>query len=259
MTYPFKLGTTSFIIPDDIIPNARYLAGKVDDIQLILFESDTISLPTDEDVRTLTDIAEPDGMRYSIHFPLDTILGAPEPIRSQSVQKHIQIINTTLPLKPSVYIIHFNGDSKDHAQGMPSDDIERWQKNNLESMREIIEATDIDPSRLCVETLSYPFELAEEAVYQLNLSVCIDVGHLLLYNESVEEHFARYAERIKSIHLHGTSGDRDHLDLSHLDTDTLDTVLKFASDKKINLTIEVFNEKDFLESMKVLSERFSIS
>ena len=38
--YPFRLGTTSYIIPADILPNARYLAGKIRDIELILFEVD---------------------------------------------------------------------------------------------------------------------------------------------------------------------------------------------------------------------------
>ena len=37
---PFRLGTTSYIIPDDILPNVRYLAGKVKDIELVLFDID---------------------------------------------------------------------------------------------------------------------------------------------------------------------------------------------------------------------------
>jgi hypothetical protein len=32
MLYPFRLGTTSYIIPADILPNAQYLADKVQDI-----------------------------------------------------------------------------------------------------------------------------------------------------------------------------------------------------------------------------------
>ena len=50
MNFPFRLGTTSYIIPDDILPNARYLAGKVRDIELILFEVDDgpNNLPTPE-------------------------------------------------------------------------------------------------------------------------------------------------------------------------------------------------------------------
>ena len=35
---PFRIGTTSYIIPADILPNVVYLAGKVDDVELVLFE-----------------------------------------------------------------------------------------------------------------------------------------------------------------------------------------------------------------------------
>ena len=47
---PFRLGTTSYILPDDILPNGRYLAGKVDDVELVLYEVDEAqnNLPTPE-------------------------------------------------------------------------------------------------------------------------------------------------------------------------------------------------------------------
>ena len=44
---PFRLGTTSYIIPDDILPNVRYLADKIDDIELVLFDvEDYCNLPS---------------------------------------------------------------------------------------------------------------------------------------------------------------------------------------------------------------------
>src|SRR5512139_1339394 len=54
-TYPFRLGTTSYVIPADILPNARYLAGKVRDIELILFEVDDgpNNLPSPEVIEEL--------------------------------------------------------------------------------------------------------------------------------------------------------------------------------------------------------------
>ena len=36
----FRIGTTSYIIPADILPNVEYLAPQVDDVQLVLFETD---------------------------------------------------------------------------------------------------------------------------------------------------------------------------------------------------------------------------
>jgi hypothetical protein len=40
--YPFKLATTSFIYPDDYIPNVKMLGPFVDEIELLLFESNDI-------------------------------------------------------------------------------------------------------------------------------------------------------------------------------------------------------------------------
>jgi hypothetical protein len=40
--YPFKLATTSFIYPDDYIPNVKMLGPFVDEIELLLFESNAI-------------------------------------------------------------------------------------------------------------------------------------------------------------------------------------------------------------------------
>ena len=55
---PFRLGTTSYIIPADILPNVRYLADKVDDIELVLFKADNYSnLPSEALVKKLRRIA----------------------------------------------------------------------------------------------------------------------------------------------------------------------------------------------------------
>ena len=56
---PFRLGTSSYIIPDDILPNVRYLAGKVRDIELVLFEVDDgqNSLPSAEVIDELIKLA----------------------------------------------------------------------------------------------------------------------------------------------------------------------------------------------------------
>ncbi len=68
--YPFRLGTTSYIIPADILPNAHYLAGKVRDIELILFEVDDgpNNLPSTEVIDELLLIAQQHDLTYTVHF-----------------------------------------------------------------------------------------------------------------------------------------------------------------------------------------------
>ena len=78
--YPFRLGTTSYIIPDDILPNAHFLADKVQDIELVLFEVDdgpqsTGNLPSPETVAQLAALAAAHGLTFTVHLPLDLRLG----------------------------------------------------------------------------------------------------------------------------------------------------------------------------------------
>ena len=75
--YPFRLGTTSYIIPDDLLPNARYLAGKVRDMELILFEVDDgpSNLPAPEVIEELSRLASQHDLTYTVHLPLDLKLG----------------------------------------------------------------------------------------------------------------------------------------------------------------------------------------
>ena len=53
-----RLGTSSYIIPADIIPNVDYLKDKVDDIELVLFESsDASNIPSSDMIKRLDDYA----------------------------------------------------------------------------------------------------------------------------------------------------------------------------------------------------------
>jgi hypothetical protein len=49
-----QVGTTSYIYPDDIIPNVRKLLNLVDEIELVLIECKNYSnLPSADEVKTL--------------------------------------------------------------------------------------------------------------------------------------------------------------------------------------------------------------
>ena len=96
-TFPFRLGTTSYIIPDDILPNARYLADKVRDIELVLFEVDDGSnnLPPPHVIDELAELARQYDMTYTVHLPLDLKLGDDSSDRDISVIKAKRVIDCT--------------------------------------------------------------------------------------------------------------------------------------------------------------------
>src|SRR5436190_19543306 len=111
MTYPFRLGTTSYIIPDDILPNARYLADKVSDIELILFEVDDgpNNLPSLEVIDELSQIARQHDLTYTVHLPLDLKLGEDGSEQDQSLVKAKHVIDCTRGLDPWAYVLHLDG------------------------------------------------------------------------------------------------------------------------------------------------------
>ena len=252
----YRIGTTSFIIPADILPNVTYLGPKVDDVELLLFESEDISnLPNRETIDELTRLGRRWDLTYTVHLPLDIALGSPDDTRRHaSIDQCRRIFDLTADLDPFGYIVHFNGSV---GRDIPEDDRNRWQEALSDSVRALLK-TGIDPTLLCVETLSYPFEWVFDIVRDQALSVCLDIGHLLLGHRSVPRHFERYLDHCRVIHLHGVNGDRDHVALSYFPPDLLAFIiarLRFEPEKERVLTLEIFNEADFKASMAVL-ERY---
>jgi sugar phosphate isomerase/epimerase len=251
--FPFRLGTTSYIIPAELLPNVNFLADKVDDIELMLFESDEITnLPDAATVRALKEEADRFDLTYTIHLPLDTWLGHQEAsVRQQSVDKCLRVIERTAPLSPFAYIIHFHGDQRGEN---PSPDLARWIEGHRCSVERLLQA--VDAQSLCVEQLDYPYDLIEDIVRDYQLSVCLDIGHLLLYGVAPEDYLDRYLPRTRVLHLHGVEKGHDHRSLAFLPAGLLTTLidrLGSGPPKSRVLTIEIFDEVSFHQSLEVLS------
>ena len=253
-TFPFRLGTSSYIIPADIIPNVEYLADKVDDIELVLFESDEISnIPDDATVDRLISLAAEHDLTYTVHLPLDAPLGhADEVVRRSAVGKCRRVIERMNQVNPFGYLLHFEGDV---WKPVPTDDLPRWKTNLSRSVEELLKC--VDPELLCVETLSYPFDLVDDIVDRFNLSICLDIGHIILGEFDLEEYYKRYLKRTKVFHVHGIIDGKDHQSLSGLNEDVLrDLIALLArnSDRKRVFTLEIFSESDFNTSIDILRD-----
>src|SRR3989304_3241629 len=98
----FRLGTTSYILPDDILPNVRFLADKVQDVELVLFEVDDgpNNLPAPGVVAELAALADAHALTYTVHLPLDLRLGADGDEGHVSLVKARKVIERTRPLQP---------------------------------------------------------------------------------------------------------------------------------------------------------------
>ena len=250
--FPFRIGTTSYIIPDDLLPNVRYLSNVVDDVELVIFESDAMSnLPARADVGELRRIGNSTNLTYTVHLPLDASLGSrDEAVRRDSVDKHLRVIDRMGPVSPFAWVIHFEGDFRGVV---PSRDLPAW-RDALHRSAERLSA-QVDPKRFAVEFVGYPLAHVEPIVDALGMGYTLDIGHRVLARQPVGRWLRRYLDRASVVHAHGVVDGRDHRSLAELDERTLaDTVqaLADAGDGERVFTIEVFSRDDLSSSLEAL-------
>jgi sugar phosphate isomerase/epimerase len=255
--YPFRLGATSYIVPADFLTNVQYLSNKVDDIELVLFESNEMSeLPDWKTIDMLKHIANKNNLTYTIHLPLDLWLGdSNQAERQRSVKKCLRVIEQMRLVHPFGYILHCNRicryDNRKEA-------VSSWKDNIEKSIDEFL-FSGPSSDLLCVETLDYPFEFIEQIITDKGLSICLDIGHLLLNNYSVEEYLNHYFRKSRIIHLHGVNHNRDHCDISTIDKNLLSMLFSMLSaheEFERVLTLEVFNETELDASLSFI-EKFA--
>lgn len=249
---PFRLGTSSYIIPADILPNAQYLAGKVRDIELVLFEVDDgqNNLPSPEVLDELIRLSRLYDLSYTVHLPLDLKLGADGSEQDISLVKARRVIELTKRLNPWAYVLHLDGrevrDSQDEQVQ------HHWQDRAVRAL-EIVAEWAGGPEKLAVENLErYPPDFTQPVLDRIPVSRCVDIGHLWLDGVPVLPYLEKALPRARVIHMHGT-GERDHASLSHVDPHELELVFRMLLSKYHGVvTLEVFSEPDFLSSIEAI-------
>ncbi|MDH3722975.1 MAG: hypothetical protein OER74_15875, partial [Desulfobacteraceae bacterium] len=117
---------------------------------------------------------------------------------------------------------------------------------------ETLFTSGINSRIISIETLNYPLEWVEDILIDFNLSVCMDLGHLILYGLDMKDVFNRYKSRTSIIHLHGANERRDHQPLDLLSESNLKTILKMLKRFKGVVSIEVFSYDHLKASLKYL-------
>ena len=245
----FRLGTTSYILPDEILPNVHYLAPRVDDVELVLFEVEAgaSNLMSPGEVGQLADLATQYGLSYTVHLPLDLRLGSDGSERHRSLEKAKAVIDRTGLLDPWAYVLHLDG--KD-VQDYPA-----WVDQAARALELSAEWAG-GAERLAVENLEgYPLDFIDPVLARVPVSRCLDIGHLWVDGHDPLPFLERHLVRARVVHLHGI-GSRDHQSLAHVDHSELRRVLAAleAGGYAGVLTLEVFGREDFEGSMAVLRE-----
>jgi sugar phosphate isomerase/epimerase len=253
MPYPFRLGTTSYIIPDEILPNVRYLAGKVRDVELVLFEVDDgpSNLPGPEQIAELRSLAADHDLTYTVHLPLDLRLADDGSPRHASLEKARRVIDCTCGLDPWAYVLHLDG--KSVRSGATPEALRRWQEQAVQSLK-IAGGWVGGVEKLAVENLEgYPLDFHQAVLERVPVSRTVDVGHLWLDGHAPIAYMREALPRTRVIHIHGIA-ERDHASLAHVETEKLRAVLDELVRANYTgvFTLEVFSEADFLTSLSAL-------
>jgi len=256
--FPFRLGTTSYILHDDLLPNVRFLKDQVDSIELLLFESDeTSNYPGPEVLRELNHLAATCNLSYTVHLPLHIPLGTRyEAQRKKNTAIMLRAIEATRPLNPHAWELHLEPD--ENTGGPPSREPEAWQEACLRSLEEI-KTGGGDPGRIGVEVLEYDFAYAWPVIRQAGFSYCLDIGHVWYRNFDEAWFLENILPKARSFHLHGFNEKSDHQGLDCVVPDRLDRFLRAvaalpdAVDRTV--TIEVFSEEAFTRSLRTLQSQ----
>jgi sugar phosphate isomerase/epimerase len=255
MNRQFRLGTTSYIIPDDILPNVKFLGPSVDDIELLLFEvDDDNNLPDQIVINQLNELAGLYNLSYTVHLPLDLRLASDyEQQRAASVDKATRAINATRQVNPWAYVVHLEAD-----ENPPSHDTiaaAQWQECSIRSLEELAQATG-EFEQLAVENIEcYDAELLIPVIEKLPTSICIDAGHFIKVGRDPIPFIREYIDRTRIVHIHGVRDGRDHKGLDLVEPDLLKELVETLLQKRYSgvVTIEVFSEKHLDNSMGLIT------
>lgn len=252
--FPFRLATTSYIYPDRIVPNVARLAPFLDEIELVLFESKgEDNFPDESEKKALMDLSLQEGITYDVHLPIDIFLGnSNEEARLKGASTIIEVIELTSKLSPSVYTLHFDPGNEPIERGA---ELTHWWRLITRSVREIL-SCGVPSKRISVENLNYPFEWVENIIREFQLSICLDIGHILIGGQNLEAYFERYLADTSIIHLHGFENGTDHLGIDRLPESTLKRIFSGLSDFYGILSLEVFSLDDLHRSLALLEEKW---
>ena len=243
--FPFRLGTTSYIIPGSYATNVALLAPFLDEIELLFFESHQDAWPSTAEREELVRLADRYSLRYNIHLPLDLRLGhAKAPVRTAAVEILIRLFDLTGPLTPTTWTLHLPMED----DGNDKETIFAWRHRVTDSLRQLIDA-GIPPRAVTLENIDYSIETIGELSQQTGFRMCLDAGHLIAQRVNVPATFDRFRDRIDMVHLHGVRNGKDHLSLAVLQ----DTDCRWIPDMLASFTgtvsLEVFSYESLVTSL----------
>jgi sugar phosphate isomerase/epimerase len=244
--FPFRIGTTSFIYPDSYAQNIKMLGPFLDEIEILLYESTYEgSMPSAKEIQEFKNRADGLNLSFNIHLPIDISLGDSNPsVRMHAVDTLKRVFERTRPLSPTTNTLHLVQREKMNQ----SNSLKKWQDAVCWSMEKLI-GKDINGKDISVENLFYPLDMVETIINEFHLSICLDIGHLVIVNADIKKTFNYWLEKTAIIHLHGVKNKRDHLSLDHMTQKQMETIISGLSRFNGTVSIEVFSFPELFSSL----------
>ncbi|MBE0526030.1 MAG: sugar phosphate isomerase/epimerase [Candidatus Thorarchaeota archaeon] len=170
------------------------------------------TLFTPESIGKLIDLKDELGHSYTSHLPFWSIELASfnEHVRKGCIESIVESIELTKPLDPLAYVLHATGEIGNYVSSL------NYGGNVVSllctilagyaasSIEEIVSRTEIDPRKLAIENVEFPFDIMRPLIDDLDASICFDTAHLLCQmsgTESVMDFYHAHKDRITEIHL----------------------------------------------------------
>ncbi|MDO5563237.1 MAG: cobamide remodeling phosphodiesterase CbiR [Synergistaceae bacterium] len=251
-----RMSGTSWVVPRTLAENLRYLSREVNDMEIVLFDTPQGSnIPTKDEVLELRGLCGELGMTCNVHFPFGVCGPEDEAEIMRYDDSCMRMIELFEPLEPSAWVLHIDGNVR--RTGTPSDNIDKWRENARKSLARIGSSVP-DKKKICAETLDYDFDYVFDIVKEAGLSVCLDIGHLIIGGYPVRERIEKYLPDAGVVHIHGVRPDgTDHVDMSYFDPALFRRIVSLCADGRERImSIEVF-EEDYDKSIAAI-KGFSI-
>jgi len=215
-----------------------------------MFESAPESLPSTLVIQELKALSGDLDVSYNVHLPTDIHPGDPNSrVGQQAIGAIRRVLDLTLPLSPTTFTLHLPLPQETMTEGR----LKVWQEGVYESMIQVLRG-GIDSRRVSIETLAYPFAWVAPVVQELQLSICLDLGHLIVGGVDLEETYDAYHEATSIIHLHGVEGKQDHLPLSRMAPEMLSRVMGLLRDFSGVVSLEIFSFSALADSLKTFED-----
>jgi sugar phosphate isomerase/epimerase len=225
---------------------------------------------TPEAIQKLADLKTKLGVGYTVHLPLWSVETSTPltPVREGSIQALVEHIRKVMVLEPEVYVLHATGALAAEFYRMKLPDLvkgfllSQFQNGARESLKKILGETGVTSRKIAIETIEFPFEMTLALAEELDLSICLDTGHILAgfsgpvnFEDALDQSLPRLGE----IHLHDCSLDatkigygNDHQALGRGDLDIGSLFDRLSAEKFDGPVIFELTLAEAKESMSVI-------